>query len=190
MMAGAGARVCADRKARISIQFPFPEPHPCTAAIFWGEINTCGFQGALHGLNCFRSHGSICFSSHNSQASFEASHGRNCNSRCDSKPLLCPIKQPSGGSALRRGHPRLPFALSFTPGSSPLVNSTPAFSRVEIIFVSVSGLRHVPQVSVSRGWLTTRKDIGRPATAPPSPSVMLRGRHLSNAARTFPTKAF
>jgi hypothetical protein len=60
-----------------------------------------------------------CFRSENSPASLETSYGRNRNPCRVRKRCLCPIKQRSGGSALRGSHFRLPFALSFTPGSSP-----------------------------------------------------------------------
>jgi len=110
MMAGAGARVCADRKAGISIQFPFPELYACAAAILCKELDAGGFQGALHGLNFVRVV--------TSPASLETSHGRESHPCGFRKLYLCPIEQPSGGSALRRGHFRLPFALSFTPGSA------------------------------------------------------------------------
>jgi hypothetical protein len=59
----------AQRKG--SIQFRFLHPHARTATVLGDEFDACGLQGVLHGLNCFSSRGS--------PASFEASHGRNCN---------------------------------------------------------------------------------------------------------------
>jgi hypothetical protein len=55
------------------------------------ELDASGLKGALHGLNCVRVV--------TSPASFEASHGRESHPCGFRKLHLCPIKQPSGGSA-------------------------------------------------------------------------------------------
>ena len=71
---------------------------------------------------------------HGSPTSLEASHDRSSNPRSFCKLYLCPIKQPSSGSAPRRGHFRFPFAfgaLSRAPDPPPFLamTSTPAFSK-------------------------------------------------------------
>jgi hypothetical protein len=45
----------AGRIARSSIQFPFPEFYARAAAVLCKELDTGGFQRALHGSNCVRS---------------------------------------------------------------------------------------------------------------------------------------
>ena len=62
--------------------------------------------------------------------------------------------------------------LSSTPGSSPLVNSTTAFSRVEIIFVSVSGM-----FLKYRFGTTFPTPIGRPFKPSASSCSIRKGCH-------------
>ena len=87
----------------MQVSFPLAlrfELHARLVAI--DELDASGLECALHGLNFIRVV--------TSPASLETSHGRDCNPCRVGKLLRCPIKQPSGGSTLRRDHFRLPFA--------------------------------------------------------------------------------
>jgi hypothetical protein len=109
------------------------------------ELDSGGFKRKLHGLNGSRRHDSL--------VSLESDDGLNCKPRGSRKPCLCPIKQPSGGSALRGGHFRLPFAfLSRTLGPPPFsaMNSMPAFSNAARTFSIVASLTVASSISMRR----------------------------------------
>jgi len=116
----------------VQVSFPLAlrfELHARLVAI--DELDASGFECALHGLNFVRVV--------TSPASLETSHGRDCNPCRVGKLLRCPIKQPSGGSTLRRDHFRLPFAFRnlpaalyqrfITPVSRAASSSAPAISN-------------------------------------------------------------
>jgi hypothetical protein len=103
----------------VQVSFPLAlrfELHARLVAI--DELDASGFECALHGLNFVRVV--------TSPASLETSHGRDCNPCRVGKLLRCPIKQPSGGSTLRRDHFRLPFAFRNSRAAS---SSAPAISN-------------------------------------------------------------
>ena len=52
-----GRREFAGRITRVSIQFPFLQPHTHAAAVLRNEFDSGLFEGALHGLNSSRRHG-------------------------------------------------------------------------------------------------------------------------------------
>jgi hypothetical protein len=123
-------------RSRIASGTALPELHAGLFAI--EKLDASGFKGVLHGMNSSGRHGS--------PASLEASHDRSPNPRSFCKLYLCPIKQPSGGSALRRSHFRLPFGfggLSRTPWPS-VSNSMPAFSSATGILPMLFSREFIP----------------------------------------------
>ena len=119
-------RGCTGLIAKFSIQFSFLQPHTLAATVLWNEFNSGGFERKPQGFDSSRRHVS--------PVSLKFDHGCQCQPCGFGKLCLCPINQPSGGSALRGSHFRFPFAfgtLNRSPGPPPQRSRSVFFSFQE-----------------------------------------------------------